>query len=58
MTYFYKVKLRYWKNREWFEKTYIVSFVEIIDFLLEKKLKNSSMEIYSINPYYGGRYNG
>ena len=56
MTYFYEVKLRYWKNREWFQKTYIVSFVEIIDFLLEKKLKNSSMEIYTIKPYYGGRY--
>lgn len=52
MYYFYKVRLRYWKNREFFYKDYIVSFCEIIDFLLEKKIKNSSMEIYYIKPYF------
>lgn len=52
MIYFYTIRLRFWINDKSVFKDYVVSFAEITDFLYEKQLKNSSMEIYWIKPYY------
>ena len=52
MIYFYNIRLRFWKNNKYFFKDYLLSFADIADFLYYKKLKNSSMEIFWIKPYY------
>lgn len=52
MIYYYTVRLRFWINDKWVLKDYRVSFCEIADFLYSKQLKNSSMEVYWIKPYY------
>ena len=52
MIYFYNIRLRFWKNNKYFFKDYLLSFADISDFLYYKKLKNSSMEIFWIKPYY------
>ena len=52
MIYFYTIRLAYWKNNEKFLVDYVVSFADIVDFLYEKHLKYSSMQIYWIKPYY------
>lgn len=56
MIYFYTIRLCYWKNNKRILCDYKVSFAEIVDFLWEKQQKYSSMEVYWIKPYYGGRY--
>lgn len=55
MIYFYRVKLCFFINNDKVFKDYIVSFAELTDFLYNKKKKNSSMEIYSIKPYYSDK---
>lgn len=56
MIYFYDINLRFYKNDDVIFKRYIVSFIELLDFLNRIKARNSSMEIYSIKPYYGRIY--
>lgn len=48
MIYFYDVKLLFYRNNEHYIKSYVVSYLDLPNFLYMKKQKNSSMEIYSI----------
>lgn len=54
MVYFYDVRLRFWINNKYVLKDYLVSFVNITDFLYYHKKKNSSCEIMFIKSHKGG----
>lgn len=55
MIYFYSVRLCFYENQKKILCDYVVSFTDLIDFLVDYKCKNSSMEIYWIKPYYCSR---
>ena len=52
MIYFYDVRLRFWINKNFVLKDYLVSFLDLPDFLYYHKNKNSSCEIVFIKAHY------
>lgn len=55
MIFYYKIKLQFWINDFYVIKDYLVSYLDIIDFLYNHKKKNSTCTIVSIKPHYYGR---
>lgn len=51
MIYYYDVRLRFWINNKYVLKDYLVSFLDITDFLYNHKKKNSSCEIMFIKSH-------
>ena len=51
MFYFYKVRLKFWINNKFILKDYLISYLDIADFLYYKKKNNSSCEIIFIKPF-------
>lgn len=52
MIYYYTIRLSFLKNNDRILCDYVVSFTDLIDFLVKHQRKNSSMQIYWIKPYY------